>query len=58
MAVLEPRYDGFRNYMADLGFMTPAQALIDKADLLNLTVSEMTVLAGWYAGDECQCGWE
>jgi catalase-peroxidase len=46
MAVLEPRYDGFRNYMADLGFMTPAQALIDKADLLNLTVSEMTVLVG------------
>ena len=46
MSVLEPRYDGFRNYMADLGFMTPAQALIDKADLLNLTVSEMTVLLG------------
>jgi catalase-peroxidase len=46
MAVLEPRHDGFRNYMADLGFMTPAQALIDKADMLNLTVSEMTVLLG------------
>ena len=46
MAVLEPRHDGFRNYMADLGFMTPAQALVDKADLLNLTVSEMTVLLG------------
>ena len=46
MAVLEPRHDGFRNYMADLGFMSPAQALIDKADLLNLTVSEMTALLG------------
>ncbi|NDH42135.1 MAG: catalase-peroxidase, partial [Gammaproteobacteria bacterium] len=46
MSVLEPRHDGFRNYMADLGFMTPAQALIDKADMLNLTVSEMTVLLG------------
>ena len=46
MSVLEPRHDGFRNYMADLGFMTPAQALVDKADLLNLTVSEMTVLLG------------
>jgi catalase-peroxidase len=46
MAVLEPRHDGFRNYMADLGFMTPAQALIDKADLLNLSVSEMTALLG------------
>ena len=46
MAVLEPRHDGFRNYMADLGFMSPAQALIDKSDTLNLTVSEMTVLLG------------
>ena len=46
LAVLEPRHDGFRNYMADLGFMTPAQALIDKADLLDLTVSEMTALLG------------
>ena len=45
-SVLEPRHDGFRNYMANLGFMTPAQALIDKADRLNLTVSEMTVLLG------------
>jgi catalase-peroxidase len=46
MAVLEPQHDGFRNHMANLGFMTPAQALIDKADRLNLTVSEMTVLLG------------
>ena len=45
-SVMEPRHDGFRNYMADLGFMSPAQALIDKADMLNLTVSEMTVLLG------------
>ena len=45
-SVLEPRHDGFRNYMADLGFMSPSQALIDKADRLNLTVSEMTVLLG------------
>jgi predicted transcriptional regulator len=45
-SVMEPRHDGFRNYMADLGFMTPSQALIDKADMLNLTVSEMTVLLG------------
>ena len=45
-SVMEPRQDGFRNYMADLGFMTPSQALIDKADMLNLTVSEMTVLLG------------
>ena len=46
MAVLEPKHDGFRNYMGDLGFMTPAQALVDKADMLNLTTSEMTVLLG------------
>ena len=50
MAVLEPRHDGFRNYMANLCFMTPAQALIDKADRLNLTVSEMTVLLGGMRG--------
>jgi catalase-peroxidase len=45
-SVMEPRHDGFRNYMADLGFMSPSQALIDKAATLNLTVSEMTVLLG------------
>ena len=43
-SVMEGRHDGFRNYMADLGFMSPSQALVDKADMLNLSVSEMTVM--------------
>ncbi len=46
MAVLEPRADGFRNYLkADYGI--PAEKLlIDKAQLLTLTAPEMTVLVG------------
>jgi catalase-peroxidase len=45
-AVLEPRADGFRNYIR-AGEKLPAETLlIDKAYLLNLTVPEMTVLVG------------
>ncbi len=45
-AVLEPHADGFRNYLAD-GIKTPAeQLLLDRAQLLTLTVPEMTVLIG------------
>ncbi|XVH31825.1 catalase/peroxidase HPI [Haloferacaceae archaeon DSL9] len=44
--VLEPDVDGFRNYLGD-GHDDPAEELlVDKADLLNLTVSEMTALVG------------
>ncbi len=43
---LEPRADGFRNYLAD-GVDRPAEELlVDRADLLNLTPPEMTVLVG------------
>jgi catalase-peroxidase len=44
--VLEPRADGFRNYLqADIG--TPAEELLlDRAQLLTLTAPEMTVLIG------------
>ncbi len=45
-SVLEPKADGFRNYYSDEAYLPPAQALVDKADLLNLTVPEMTVLVG------------
>jgi catalase-peroxidase len=46
-ALLEPRADAFRNYFdADNSYLTPAEMLVDKADLLNLTVPEMTVLLG------------
>lgn len=45
-SVLEPKYDGFRNYLAGK-FSIPAEhLLIDKAQLLTLTAPEMTVLVG------------
>ena len=43
---LEPRADGFRNYLGGQQFMQPEEALIDRADLLSLTAPEMTVLVG------------
>ena len=45
--VLEPRADGFRNYIgARLQLMKPEAALVDRAALLGLTAPEMTVLVG------------
>ena len=45
-AVLEPIADGFRNYLKGK-YTVPAEALlVDKAQLLTLTVPEMTVLVG------------
>ncbi|MGB1077698.1 MAG: peroxidase family protein, partial [Bdellovibrionales bacterium] len=43
---LEPTADGFRNYYSEESYDSPAEMLVDKADLLNLTVPEMTVLVG------------
>ncbi len=45
-AVLEPRADGFRNYMSSPEIAQPAHLLIDRANLLTLTAPEMTVLVG------------
>ncbi len=45
-AVLEPTADGFRNYYGSGNNLSPADALIDRANLLTLTVPEMTVLVG------------
>ena len=45
-AVLEPKADGFRNYFAKGNRHSPAEMLVDKANTLNLTVPEMTVLVG------------
>lgn len=45
-AHLEPKADGFRNYYSAESHFNPVEALIDKADMLNLTVPEMTVLVG------------
>jgi len=44
--VLEPQADGFRNYYRKGYYLSPAEALVDKANLLKLTVPEMTVLVG------------
>ena len=46
-AYLEPVADGFRNYVnKGKAFMSTEQLLVDKAELLTLTASEMTVLVG------------
>jgi catalase-peroxidase len=45
-AVLEPKADGFRNYLRADFTGSPDKALIDRAQLLTLTAPEMTVLIG------------
>src|SRR5690606_32976238 len=45
-AVLEPTADGFRNYFAANNRHSPAEMLLERANLLTLTVPEMTVLVG------------
>ncbi|WP_275195822.1 catalase/peroxidase HPI [Bradyrhizobium sp. CSA207] len=46
-APLEPRADGFRNYIGKRQqFMMPEEALIDRAQLLRLTGPQLTVLVG------------
>ncbi|MDT8439934.1 MAG: peroxidase family protein, partial [Wenzhouxiangellaceae bacterium] len=45
-AELEPHADAFRNYYSDGAYLPPAEMLVERADLLTLTVPEMTVLIG------------
>jgi catalase-peroxidase len=45
-AVLEPKADAFRNYYNDGAYGSPANMLVEKADLLTLTVPEVTALVG------------
>ncbi|HNT21591.1 MAG TPA: catalase/peroxidase HPI [Saprospiraceae bacterium] len=45
-AVLEPAADGFRNYLKPGQVASAEEMLVDKAQLLNLTAPEMTVLVG------------
>jgi catalase-peroxidase len=46
-APLEPRADGFRNFIGSkTQFMKPEEALVDRAQLLRLTGPEMTALVG------------
>jgi catalase-peroxidase len=46
-APLEPRADGFRNYISGKKqLMMPEEALVDRAQLMTLTAPELTVLLG------------
>ncbi len=44
--VLEPKADGFRNYLRAGEKLAPETLLLDRANLLTLTAPEMTVLVG------------
>jgi catalase-peroxidase len=45
-AVLEPTFDGFRNYLRDGHRRTAEELLLERAQLLTLSAPEMTVLVG------------
>jgi catalase-peroxidase len=45
-AVMEPKADGFRNYIGKQNGTSPEELLVDRAQLLNLTAPEVTVLIG------------
>ena len=45
-SVLEPKADGFRNYMKSNYSVLPEALLVDRSNLLTLTAPEMTVLIG------------
>jgi len=45
-APLEPKADGFRNYLSGKQRLSPEELLIDRAQLLTLTAPELTVLVG------------
>lgn len=45
-SVLEPKADGFRNYLKAKYAVSAAELLVDRAQLLTLTAPEMTVLVG------------
>jgi catalase-peroxidase len=44
--LLEPKADGFRNYLNGKQRVSPEELLVDRAQLLRLTAPEMTVLVG------------
>ena len=43
---LEPQADPFRNYYSKDNYMSPTQSMVDRANMLTLTVPELTVLVG------------
>lgn len=44
--LLEPKADAFRNYYSQGYYLSPTESLVDRANMLTLTVPEMTVLVG------------
>ena len=57
-SVLEPTADGFRNYFAAGNSRSPAQMLVERAYMLNLTAPEMTVLVGGLRALDANTGGE
>jgi len=55
-AVLEPKADGFRNYLRGKYSASAEELLVDKAQLLTLTAPEMTVLVGGMRVLNTNCG--
>jgi catalase-peroxidase len=45
-AVLEPKADAFRNYYGEGNMLSPTEMLVDRANMLTLSIPEMTVLVG------------
>ena len=43
---LKPTADGFRNFYTEESYMSPSEMLVDKSNMLGLSVPEMTVLVG------------
>jgi catalase-peroxidase len=54
--VLEPRADGFRNYVPAGEKLPPEQLFLDRANLLTLTAPEATVLVGGLRALGANCG--
>lgn len=55
-AVLEPKADGFRNYLKGKYAVAAEELLLDRAQLLTLTAPEMTVLLGGLRVLNINCG--
>jgi catalase-peroxidase len=54
-AVLEPTFDGFRNYLRAGEKLSPETLLLERAFRLNLTAPEMTVLVGGMRALNANC---
>ena len=55
-ANLEPKADGFRNFYVAGSALSPAEMLVERANMLNLTVPEMTALIGGMRSMDANAG--